>query len=229
MKGMSKLYSLDEEDIRTIRQWDIIGLSETWLLTPPGYIPNISDYFNVVFVPATKDKQRGRGSGGLLMLINKKLSYEVMDTCKLWIFIKITDPSIDLVLGSVYINPTYNMVDALEKLQSYLEGIPLNKTIIGGDMNAWIGELNYLDIPDLHDSGFSAERHSLHTDTNNRGELLVEVMEISGFFTLSRRTAGDTPGQHTFISGGGYSVIDLVWCNWELAADVSRSKYQIPS
>uniref|UniRef100_A0A8D9EW63 Uncharacterized protein n=1 Tax=Cacopsylla melanoneura TaxID=428564 RepID=A0A8D9EW63_9HEMI len=101
--------------------------------------------------------------------------------------------------------PTYNMVDDLEKLQSYLEG----------DMNAWIGELNYLDIPDLHDSGY--------TDTNNRGELLVEVMEISGFFTLSRRTAGDTPGQHTFISG------EEVWCNWEMAADVSRSKYQIPS
>uniref|UniRef100_A0A8D9ETY8 Uncharacterized protein n=1 Tax=Cacopsylla melanoneura TaxID=428564 RepID=A0A8D9ETY8_9HEMI len=107
----------------------------------------------------------------------------------------------------------YNMADDLKKLQSYLEG----------DMNAWIGELNYLDIPDLHDSGFSAERHSLHTDTNNRGELLVEVMEISGFFTLSRRTAGDTPGQHTFISG------EEVWCNWEMAADVSRSKYQIPS
>ncbi|KAI5746163.1 hypothetical protein M8J77_000641 [Diaphorina citri] len=50
--------------------------------------------------------------------------------------------------------------------------------------------------------------------------MLVEFMEEHGLIALNGRTPGDIPGQFTFISKVGNSVVDLVWTNMELCSDV---------
>lgn len=218
---MNRLYSLDEDDFTQIMKWDILCLQETWLMTPPTHIPHISDYFNVIFSAAVKEKQKGRGSGGLLTLIKKEIPYEVTNICNLWIFVKIQIPDSQFILGNVYISPKFNYIQAMESMQNLLESITDFKVVVGGDYNGRIGELNYLDIPDLTDSGFEAERSSMDTVINTRGEQLVEVMEICGFFALNGRTFGDIPSQYTYLCSAGNSVIDFVWCNWEMAEKVN--------
>ncbi|KAI5755470.1 hypothetical protein M8J77_017098 [Diaphorina citri] len=64
------------------------------------------------------------------------------------------------------------------------------------------------------------QRRSLDEVLNTRGEMLVEFMEEHGLIALNGRTPGDIPGQFTFISKVGNSVVDLVWTNMELCSDV---------
>lgn len=138
VNGSSKLYDLSSQETEHLLQWSIVCLCETWLLYEPQKLSSLLQYYNMVFSPAVKEKQRGRPSGGLLILIKKHIQFEILDCSYLWIFLKVKISSIEFILGNVYINPTYDMTEATSLLEDLLAPLLFQegyKTIIGGDFN----------------------------------------------------------------------------------------------
>ncbi|XP_026687849.1 uncharacterized protein LOC113472340 [Diaphorina citri] len=177
----------------------------------------------MIFSPATKDKQRGRASGGILLFINKNIAYETICITNMWILVKIKPPTEpDVFVGNVYINPNYDMIEALQLLKVPMDRITMdsNRILIGGDFNARIADRNCLDEEMAQDLNVLAQRTSLDTLSNRRGELMVEFMEDYGLLVLNGRTHGDIIGQFTYISKVGKSVIDLTWCSLEICRQV---------
>ncbi|KAI5751074.1 hypothetical protein M8J77_003920 [Diaphorina citri] len=175
----------------------------------------------MVFSPAVKEKQRGRPSGGLIILIKKHIQFEILDCSYLWIFLKVKISSIEFILGNVYINPTYDMTEATSLLEDLLAPLLFQegyKTIIGGDFNGRVADGNFMADELAEELGLLAHRVSLDHITNRRGEVLTEYMESRGFLMLNGRTTGDIPGQFTYLSKVGKSVVDLAWCNPEFCS-----------
>lgn len=218
VNGLNKLNDACTHDLNLILCWNIICICETWALTKPQ-LPSVSKYYDIIFSPANKEKQKGRASGGLLILIKKGFSYSILSVTNLWIFVKITCPNgMDVTLGNVYVSPNYSMDEALNLLRSVLDELCVdhNNTIIGGDFNGRISDQNYLDGELAEEWGMLSFRISLDEVANRRGEMLVECMEEYGLVVLNGRTKGDIPGQFTYISQAGKSSVDLIWCHLEL-------------
>lgn len=87
-------------------------------------------------------------------------------------------------------------------------------TVIGGDFNCRVAELNQVDS----DLGqlllpFYCKRKSFDSTVNSRERVLVEIMESNGFVLLNGRSNSDFPGCFSFIGPQGESVVDHVWCS----------------
>ncbi|KAI5742771.1 hypothetical protein M8J77_011149 [Diaphorina citri] len=101
-----------------------------------------------------------------------------------------------------------------------------NRILVGGDFNARIADQNYLDFELAKELQLKSTRTSLDQVSNARGDLLVDFMEEYGFLVLNGRTPSDIPGQFTYVSKVGKSVVDLVWSSLEfcsLVLDLSIS------
>lgn len=216
--GIQRIYNLTSEEEELLQNWQVICLSETWLMYEPEKISSLLKDYNMVFSPAVREGQRGRASGGLIILIKKHLKFQVIDISYLWIFIKIETLSQVFILGNLYINPTYSMDQALDLIDEVLsvnvqDG---DAVVLGGDWNGRVGDGNCLDNDLAVELGVLPYRETLDLRSNGRGEMLVEYMEAHGLLLLNGRTLGDVPGQITFISRDGKrSIVDLVWCNPE--------------
>lgn len=202
----------------------ILCFSETWELEKPS-TPKYLDEYNMVHSVAVRDKQRGRGSGGLITLIKKCIEFEVVSISNLWIFIKIRfSQNMTIIIGNVYFKPTYQLEQALESLDLLLKELDTNNVpiVIGGDFNSRTADANYLDENLAEEYGLLAQRISVDEVLNKRGEQLLSCMEDHGFLLLNGRTNGDVPGQFTYISRVGSSTVDLVWTNLESSLLVSE-------
>lgn len=179
----------------------------------------------MVYSVAVRDRQRGRGSGGLVILIKKNIPFEELNTSNLWIFIKISlSPDRTLIIGNIYVSPNFPLSQALESLKLQFDELNIQSDyiIIGGDTNARISNDNYLDEHLAEEYGLLAQRISRDELLNRRGEDLISCMEDHGFLVLNGRTDGDVPGQNTYLSRVGTSVVDLVWANLESCKLVSE-------
>lgn len=179
----------------------------------------------MVYSVAVRDKQRGRGSGGLITLIKKEFPFEILDTSNLWIFIKIQiTQNMTLTVGNVYVSPNYPLEAPMESLDILLSELNTQSDpfIIGGDANGRIADENYLDENLAEEYGLLSQRISKDVVKNRRGEQLITCLEDHGFLVLNGRTEGDVPGQYTFLSRVGLSTVDLVWANLESCKLVSE-------
>ncbi|KAI5719975.1 hypothetical protein M8J77_000048 [Diaphorina citri] len=183
------------------------------------------EHYNMVYSVAVRDKQRGRGSGGLITLIKKEFRFEILDTSNLWIFIKIQiTQNMTLTVGNVYVSPNYPLEAPMESLDILLSELNTQSDpfIIGGDANGRIADENYLDENLAEEYGLLSQRISKDVVKNRRGEQLITCLEDHGFLVLNGRTEGDVPGQYTFLSRVGLSTVDLVWANLESCKLVSE-------
>lgn len=216
VNGLNNFRDACTHDLKFVLRWDIVCLCETWATVQPQ-LPLISTYYDIVFSPAIKEKQRGRASGGLMILIKKKIKYSTLCITNMWIFVKIICPNgMNITLGNVYISPSYCSEEAINLLRGFLNEQCNNNSIIGGDFNGRIADQNYLESELSEECGLLSLRIPLDQVTNKRGGMLVECMEEHGFVALNGRTKGDIPGQFTYISRVGKSSVDLVWCHLEL-------------
>lgn len=181
-----------------------------------------------------KEKLGGRASGGLITLIKKNLKYEIIHTSYLWVFLKVRVENMYFTIGSIYVKPNYDMEQALLLLEDVL--LPLctqdgQKIILGGDFNGRIADNNFVDENLAEELGLISQRISMDQTVNKR-EVLLEYMESRGFLVLNGRTEGDAPGQFTYNSNVGKSVVDLLWCNPEfcrLVESLHVSEYLLSS
>jgi hypothetical protein len=91
--------------MNNLNSFKIISLVETWLIDPL----NISPWpnHNLIFSNATKHSYTGRGSGGLLLGLDKTLKFETLDIHSNWIIVKINN-SLDskpIIICTAYIPP----------------------------------------------------------------------------------------------------------------------------
>lgn len=185
-----------------------------------AYIPPCSHHFSgreVIFSPATRSFIRGKASGGLLIIL-KKSEYlcNVLHVSGDMIFVRMSNSKLNFILGVIYKTPNSDIKLFCDKISDTFDGINAKfyslPVIIGGYFNSRIGELNQLDDDILPNNvNILSSRLSLDKVANKKGEMLVDCMENNDCIVLNGSTKADTPGNYTFISKIGKSLIDLVW------------------
>lgn len=231
VQGWNNLYKLDRSEVEDLEKTDIICLCETFLTSDinesmcPGFMKN----YVIVSERATKDKEKGRGSGGLAIFVRKnclnaissdKYDVKILESCPSWIFIRFKNSKNNLyyVVGLIYLKPSTDFKLILEMLGNTIFDIrvlyPNETVLVCGDFNCRVGELNNVeellvaDNPNLYHS-----RKTLDKVVRPEGRALVDMMEDNGFLALNGRTIGDIPAQYTYVSRTGNSVVDFVWIN----------------
>lgn len=219
--GYGRLYEIDIDTIKHLTSNNIICLSETWNtstlnpITLPSFLGDFTQYIS----PATKEKSKGRASGGLLLLIknNRKTDSKVISITNIWIIVHVKLLNFNFILGLVYFKPDNNhnfyisqLNDTINDLTSFYPNLPI---ILIGDYNARIGQLNQFEEQIFLNTNFTGKRQSLDKIENERGKLLCDCMQEHGFIILNGRSQSDASGEFTFLSHMGKSLIDMCWVN----------------
>ncbi|XP_046411929.1 uncharacterized protein LOC124175576 [Neodiprion fabricii] len=194
----------------------ILCISETWCTSTkvPLHI-NFSNWTKIVS-PAIKSKTRGRGSGGLLSLIQGQ-AVTILNKSRDWIFFKCNTNGLTLITGSLYFKPDQkDLNSSLHNLQLLLNDIlsqDHDVALIGGDFNARIGNPLHEDESMLEGSNLLSSRITCDNTTNKQGTTVLDFMSSNGFILLNGRTSSDHPGGYTFRNAIGKSRVDLIWIN----------------
>lgn len=198
--------------------FDVIGLNETflrfeWKQLPAGF----SDFFPV-WSPAIRVHSRGRGSGGIVMLVKKMHGDPVLlHRCENWVFIKVFIGGEMFIFGTIYFVPKVDIVPAFEVLEgllnSFADKFPDVPIIVGGDFNAHLGSEGVIPDEFLEAVDLYKYRRAYDLLVCNRGKLLSNFMNDKNVFCMNGRSSGDTPGNITFLATTGRSTIDFIWVN----------------
>jgi len=175
--------------------------------------------YNIIQSPAHRTATRGRGIGGLAILVNSsffKINREIIHENFIIIDITSLESTEHLIIANVYIQPQRikdeMLTQVFDQIKISTETNPDHKIIICGDLNARIGNSGN----DMEESSFpalSSVRKSHDKLINQRGKILLDVCENNDLTILNSRTTKDLEGGFTHISSIGNSVIDLFLCN----------------
>lgn len=205
-----------------LQESSIYCLSETWLLQSLNRLPNRLSNFTIIDSVAVRDKNKGRGSGGLLVIYDKNIySINVIEKNIYWLFLntEVVNTGQTFILGSLYFKPKIDFENVLFSFNNSLDKIKANNRgklfVVGGDFNSKTGSLNQYDPNSLQSSHIFPTRTTLNDAVDKKGQCLTEVMEDNNFMLLNGRTVSDSPAQFTNVTPHGNSIIDLVWCNYD--------------
>ena len=211
-----------------IQSLDIIGLGETFTL--PGFKFDIKfpDHY-ALHCPATKYSKYGRPSGGIVLLIRKTLRkfIKIIDTqlshvLAIRINKKLCKTGKDVLLIMVYNHPRESIFyknkdyfSTLEQVDQFIANL-IEKgqefdVILGGDLNARIGDWAYTDDGENdEDSPTTYLRESQDSFINNAGRTLIELCTTFGLSSLSGLKIKDFCSKFTFIGHRGSSIVDHI-------------------
>jgi len=208
--GLSKK---DEEFWEYIREYDLIGLVETWLDGKgweriKGWLPDSHDW---EVKEARKDKRKGRAKGGMLLGRRKgwgekeeKVEGEEKEDMGKMVIREGRDK---WVVITIYNGGEWR--DLERKLQEEIEeieGKEESTIIIGGDFNIRTGELG------CNPEG-KEDRKSRDKTIGNGGRNLMWWMQEKGWYVMNGTTKGDWRGEFTYVGARGSSVIDYIFVN----------------
>lgn len=218
-QGLQNLGKLNRGESDYFSSFDVVCLSETWSTSPDPVLPRIlENNYKVLVCKAVKEKDKGRASGGIIVLVKRQHcardAFVEIDTH--WIIVRLKLNLVSYVIGCFYLKPNleHNIVVGLveEIISEICHKFDSDVVIMGGDFNARIGNLNNVECNYLLEEQLMyGRRLSEDKVVDQRGQYLVEAMENSGFVVLNGRTQQDYPGCFTHFSKRGNSVIDLVW------------------
>jgi len=181
-----------------VKRYDYVGLCETWVTE--NMWENLGDRLPSSHVWscsfATRRKEKGRAMGGLIIGIKKEWADRDLEFIKReegnigMVGVKDTARTTNVVL--VY-NREKNDKELGEILYKITEEYKEDRLIIGGDMNIRIGELG----SDEEEGGLT--RKSKDKIINNKGKILVELLQESGLNVLNGRSVGDGEGEFTYV------------------------------
>lgn len=114
--GMGTLSHLDNTEVNKLLEYDILCLCETWLCTDNFIIPPFLSGYQVFYSKAERTFAKGRGSGGLLVLIRRSLGLDTREIskCNQWLFLLVKLANLDIVLGVVYFKPSIDFSSAMQ-------------------------------------------------------------------------------------------------------------------
>lgn len=182
-----------------------------------GEVEKVYMGHNWLWVPATRRKERGRASGGIVMGIRKGITYKNFTFNKTGSWASVdcwANNTWNRIIG-IYNNTSINV---MEKELRKLCNTDMN-IWMGGDLNARIGILGAKD----------GERSTQDTVQNEEGEKWVEMATAMGLSVLNGNTSGDWIGHFTRI---GYdnqesSVIDYTFASEK--AEIATENFTIGS
>ena len=223
-----------------IQSLDIAGLGETFTLPGFDFTIKFPNHY-ALHCPATKYTRLGRPSGGIVLLIKKTLYkyIEIVDTQISHVLaIKIkkclfrTDK--DILLVMIYNHPSEsifykhkNYYSTLEQLDQFIaNSIETGQEfdlIIGGDINARVGDWAYTDDGEdmFDDSQTTFERESQDTIINGHGRTLIEFCTTYGLTPLSGLKEKNFLSKFTFIGHRGSSIVDHIVTSTSLLNHIS--------
>jgi hypothetical protein len=204
-----------------ILQHNIFMCCETFVINDAYPTPIFLRHYDSVVTPAVKNKQKGRASGGIVIMYDKLIfkDVQILDSSQWWLFLKLTvaNTNLQIIVAMVYINQNSTdfsiFCDQLEitlnKISCTYNQFPI---WLCGDFNSRIGD----SVP-CYDDGQSKSspepRSSLDPKVDSRGTTLLELVESCGLGVLNGTTWSDTPANYTFLGTQGNTVIDLCFMN----------------
>uniref|UniRef100_A0A670IVF8 Reverse transcriptase domain-containing protein n=1 Tax=Podarcis muralis TaxID=64176 RepID=A0A670IVF8_PODMU len=223
----------DSDFINFLESYDIILLQETWSLKPLN-IPNFITYN----LPATKMSTKGRPKAGLICGIKQSSNFKINYIRNIGQYAQLLSFSIgyrEILLLNIYfppieveIGPDYgwNIVsEELYLIRSKSPNIPL---IIMGDTNARIGSDNTAlykrYISNLAEDAplpLRIGRNSKDIIINKAGGKLLQLVLEFNLSFLNGSMWPDIPGNFTFSSKRGRSVIDYSLVSIEMLNEVA--------
>ncbi|UYV74092.1 hypothetical protein LAZ67_11002088, partial [Cordylochernes scorpioides] len=197
-----------------LKQFEMFALTETWCHFNIDL--NLAN-FRMYQSPAVKSSDKGRGSGGIILGINKQLQPQI-DNVEIetsWIAVTL-NPSLDndspaICVIFVYLPPNDTHATKLGRLFHLMENKIYNgfEIILVGDLNVRIGNLggyhNLIDTSNL----FSTTRNSCDLTKSAKAEIFIDFLDKNHLTIINGRSINDKSGKFTFISGRGSSVLDL--------------------
>ena len=212
-----------------IESFDIIGLGETFTL--PGFDFGMKfPEHHALHCPATKYSKLGRPSGGLVLLIKKKIEkfVQIIDTQISHVLAIKVNKSLfntnkDILLIMLYNHPRESVFykhkdyySTLEEVDQFLanqieKGQEFN-VLLGGDLNARIGDWAYTedeeDDQETNDNHTTYRRESQDNQINIAGRTLIEMCTTYGLTSLTGLKIKNFASNFTFIGHRGSSIVD---------------------
>jgi exonuclease III len=218
VEGFDNLFKLNQKEKDQFFQSEIICLAETWKLDEIILQGDLMKY-QIIQQVAVRTGSRGRGIGGLIMMINRK-AFEILWHRKSsnFIFAKIRTNynKEEILIACMYIqpcDPDGRMDECLDIFLRWADSTSNQKVILIGDFNARIGD-NDICTPDLPATCIvQNKRQARDGITNTQGRRLIECLDEANLTVLNGRTCGDINGEYTFSSTNGASSIDLCFIN----------------
>lgn len=225
----------DPDFVGFIKSVDILLLSETFTLPTFDFSVYFSDFITL-HSPGVKLSKMGHVSGGIVMLINKKLSeyIHIIDTkfdnllcCSLSKTLLNCDKDVLFIglynhpVGSVfYKDKDYDStLELLEQfIVSQMDDLDYVYYLIAGDFNARIGDWYFTDdvfSPNVSNDNYdnTYERNSQDKFVNGFGKKLIQFCSTFNIIPLNGLSLGDFDNNYTFVSERGSSVIDYFLCS----------------
>ena len=210
-----------------IQSFDIVGLGETFTLSGFDFGLKFPEH-HALHCPATKYSKLGRPSGGLVILIRKKYSkfIELIDTqishvLAFKIKKELFNTPKDLLMIMMYNHPKesvfykhkdyYSTIEQVDQfLANSIEKGQDFHLLLGGDLNARIGEWAYTEDEDIdvNESAYTYERESQDLQINSYGRTLIEMCTTYGLTSLTGLKEKNFRSKFTFIGHRGSSIVD---------------------
>ena len=236
-------------NLELLKNYDIIGLCETWKTDLSEYTDILQDY-HCYSSKSHKVNRYGRASGGIAVLIKNnfvkyvKRLYRDYDKAVFLLIDSGIGLDKDLIYVSTYIqpenSPIYNQPDEANgiedlkrKLAEILESVYNVDILISGDFNARIGnkldifndDIAYLPLGDWYNQdNFKILKNSKDKTENNFGVSLIDLCCEFGLHILNGRHTDDISGEFTCITYNGASVVDYVIVNSDLYNKICKFK-----
>jgi endonuclease/exonuclease/phosphatase family metal-dependent hydrolase len=228
MDGFKNLFRLNTTEETSLLSEDVISLVETWMTIETTLSGHFSKY-NLIQSLAVRESTRGRGKGGVMLLVNKMV-FEIRNqsVTRDYIFAKLQHKATgdSVVIATIYVAPldTEGRIDKiLTDLKVWTEGDLERKIVVMGDFNARLGHEDIRSALFQNTSIICNERRSYDEHTNQQGRQLSESTQDADLTILNGRTADDNEG-YTFIGPSGASTIDICLCNTATLSLVSSFK-----
>ncbi len=168
-----------------------------------------------------RENNRGRASGGLVILINRKMKCtetKLILRSNYYLIVELTCNKITTVVGFYYMSPSLDDDLCAEILEQSLLALTIYKNssiYILGDINCRFGNLNQIDDETflIGNDAIPETRSTNDPVTNTRAISLNKIFEFYGFTLLNGRSRNDCPAKFTYIGKNGKSVINVGWAN----------------
>ena len=231
----------DNSFIKTVEQYDLLFLIETWHSETSIDSLNFPERYYKFHVFRKKGKCKGRKSGGIIALSRRviKVSLSVFDNKSeniLWLKLALS-PEKNIYIAALYNSPgkpsSVNVYSELrDKLLSFSSS---DLVFIGGDFNSRTGHLKdfieesnseHFVLPDSYETDYNIrQRNNEDVCINNYGHQLVDLCIESKLRILNGRTRGDLQGSYTYIGFKGCSTVDLVLASESVLTNTNMVQY----
>ena len=218
---------------QVIRQYDFIGLSETWLNQEQiqcDVYTNIVDDYDSFHVCRGSSKY---SKGGICIYFKSCYKSSVMVVKSyddvLWVKISasVFNTEQDIYFCSAYFPPEISSLwikrgyNPFDRLKSDIEKFSKKGLVlIGGDLNSRIGNLT--DVIESNNNKYSplpaftslydipSIRNNMDTSVNSFGRELIDLCISSNLIVVNGRTLGDFAGRYTCFTYNGSSTVDYI-------------------